>query len=361
MTTTKQLTTKSSSNASSMAELMAKSSGLAGLKKGDIVEGTVKKLTPQEILLEIGAKSDALVIEYDKQNLENLLNLLHVGDKVKASVISPESEDGFPVVSLRRTLDDLLYSGFESHFSQNEVIKVRVADTTKGGYFVENELGIRGFLPNSQTMNDSVSVGDTIEVKIIEFDKSKKRVIFSQKAVAYTSTISEIEQQVKRGESYDALIETVTPYGLYVTFSPKKGSTIEGFIHISEISYQRVENISQDFKKGDKITAQVLDIDRENRRVNLSIKNLQKDTFGEVKERYPIDKKIKVIIKDSRTRGVTVTLDDKTEGFIPAQKIASSTTYLKGDALEVEVSDYDEKRRLIIVSPVLKEVPIGYR
>ena len=92
----------STSKANSMAELMARqTSQFQPLKRGDIVTGTVKKLTPREILLDIGYKSDALVIEYDKQNLENLLSLLKVGDTVKASVISPESEEGFPVLSLR--------------------------------------------------------------------------------------------------------------------------------------------------------------------------------------------------------------------------------------------------------------------
>lgn len=344
-----------------MAELMGKTSAAPGLKKGDIVTGTIKKLTAGEILLNIDAKSDALVIEYDKKNLKNILKLLHVGDKVKASVISPESEDGFPVVSLRRTLDELLYSSFELTFLQGESISVKVVDVTKGGFFVENSQGTRGFLPNSQVLNEDLSVGDDIEVKIIEFDKNKKRLILSQKAVAYTSTIAEIEKQIKRGDKVEAVIETVTPYGLYVTFSPLKGSTIEGFIHISEISYQRVENISEKFQKGDKVSAQVLDIDRENRRVNLSIKSLQKDNFKEVKDKYPLEKKMKVTIKDIRARGITVSIDEQIEGFIPSSKISSDSSYKPNDVLEVEVTGFDEKRRVVLVSPVLKAVPIGYR
>ena len=110
----------SNKKASSMAELMAKQSqGVQVLQKGQTVTGIIKKLTPQEILMDIGAKGDALVIEFDRQNLENLLALLKVGDRVSATVISAESEEGFPVLSLRRTLDDIIFEKF-SKLSWND-------------------------------------------------------------------------------------------------------------------------------------------------------------------------------------------------------------------------------------------------
>src|SRR3990167_9275836 len=140
-----------------MAELMARQGSVQVLQKGQQVSGTIKKLTPQEILLDIGYKSDALVIEYDKGNLENLLSILKVGDKVSASVISAESEEGFPVVSLRRMLDDALFANFEKMSSSDEPFEITITESSRGGYMGETAQGVKGFLPTSQVMGDDPS------------------------------------------------------------------------------------------------------------------------------------------------------------------------------------------------------------
>src|SRR3989344_352684 len=164
-----------------MAELMARSgSNLAVLKKGQIIEGTIKKLTPHEILMDIDGKADALVIEYDRQNMENLLTFLKVGDRVNASVISPEAEDGFPVLSLRRTLDDIIYKKFDELVKAEEAFEIQVNEQTRGGYFVSTNEGVRGFLPASQVTGEGDISGQKIKVKILEFDRAKKKVVFSQ-------------------------------------------------------------------------------------------------------------------------------------------------------------------------------------
>lgn len=351
-----------SKGASSMAELMGRqAAAYSGLKKGDIVDGTVKKLTAQEILLDIGAKSDALVIEYDRKNLENLLSLLQVGDKVKASVISPESEEGFPVVSLRKALDDLMFNRFEKLISTTESMPVTIQDTTRGGFFVESGNGIKGFLPNSQLLSENVAPGSTLEVKVIEFDKGKKRVVFSEKATKYLASLSDINKYIKEGQEVKGFVESVTPYGLFVALEPKEGVFIEGFVHISEISYERVESVAALFKKGDEIKAEVLSIDTENHRVNLSIKKTAVDTFANIKEEYPLETKLKVTVKDVKSRGVTVQIAEGVEGVIPTAKVPSTETYKPGDALDVEVVDYDMKRRQVVVSPVLTTKFVGYR
>ncbi len=355
-----------SGQATSMAELMARADKFQTLKKGQVVTGKIKKLTPQEILLDIGAKSDALVIEYDKQNLENLLNLLKEGDTVDATVISVESEEGFPVVSLRRTLDDKIFSQFETEFTENKTVSVQVADSTRGGYFVESGHGLKGFLPNSQIMpelqeKDNSLVGSTIDVKIIEFDRARKRIIFSQKATVYTTDSAEIAKLAPKDATVEGVITSVTPYGIYLTITPNKNTKIEGFVHISELSHDRVEDINALYKEGDKVKAQVKDIDSDNRRVNLSVKNLSVDQFDSVKEKYPLESKVNGTVSDVKSRGITVTLEDGVSAFIPANKVPTGTEYTQGDVVEVEVADYDLKRRLILVSPVLKAKFIGYR
>ncbi len=359
MTNTQKISSKP---ATSMAELLANNSGaFQVLKKGDIIEGTVKKLTPQEILLSIGGKSDALVIEYDKQNLENLLSLLKVGDKVSASVISPESEEGFPVVSLRRMLETRVYSGLEDLYKDNKTFKIEIVDGTRGGYFVQTTDGIRGFLPNSQLQDSHAQNGARLDVKIIEFDKEKKRVIFSQKATYYTMNPQEIAKHVKKGDTIDAVVKVVTPYGVYLEIKPSEGVIIEGFIHISEVSHQRVETLQEKYKEGEVLKVFVLDVDNENKRVNLSLKHLEKDTFSEVKKKYEAGQTVTGTVKDIKSRGVTLELGANINAFVPSNKVPTDTTYEIGGKVELEIVDFDDKKRLINATPVLKTKFIGYR
>ncbi len=348
--------------ATSMAELMARqSSQFQSLKRGDNVTGTVKKLDPKEILLDIGYKSDALVIEYDKKNMENLLKLLKVGDTVTASVISPESEEGFPVLSLRRMLEQRVYGSLEEVFKADTTLTATILEVTRGGYFIEIEGGIKGFLPNSQLIEGRLEQDNKVEVKVIEFDKEKKRVIVSQKATHYLMNISEIEKLVKRDTVVKGVITLVTSYGIYVEISPKEGVLIEGFIHISEVSHQRVEGLEDKYEIGQKLDAQVIGMDIDNKRVNLSLKRLEKDTFDDVKSKYKVEDTVKATVVDVKSKGITLSLEAGINAFFPENKIPTGVEYKKDDSVEVEVIGFDEKKRLVLVSPVLKTKVMTYR
>lgn len=344
-----------------MAELMARQGqNVQVLTKGQVVEGTIKKLTPGEILMDIGAKGDALVIEFDHQKLENLLRFLKEGDRVKASVISAESEEGFPVVSLRKTLDDIIFAKFEGLVKKEEAFDVNIAEATRGGYYATTSEGIQGFLPSSQVSDSQNLVGKTIPVKIIEIDRAKRRVVFSQKAISYVMNIDQLKDLFKQKDRIEAEIANVTPYGLFVVVE-KNGSKAEGFVHISEISFDRIENLGEKFNAGEKITAEVVDVDSTNKRVNLSIKRTLKDEFAQVKEKYKVEDKVTGTVTDVKSRGVTLSLEDGINGFITSDKIPSGTTYEKGSKVNATVVDFDARRRVVLLSPVLKAVPITYR
>lgn len=360
------------SGASTMAELMARQAqGVQVLQKGQNVSGTIKKLTPQEILMDIGAKGDALVIEFDKQNLDNLLSLLKVGDRVTASVISPESEEGFPVVSLRRMLDDAIYSRFEKMAATDEPFEIQVTETSRGGYMGESRDGVKGFLPTSQVVGDDNLQGKHIKVKIIEVDRAKKRVIFSQKALSYLSNLDDIKKSFKPGDRVSASVLNVSPYGLFVEVEvadskveghgPERAKRVEGFVHISEIAFERIEDLQSKYKTGEKIEAEVIEIDSSNRRVNLSIKKTLKDTFSEVEANFKAEDKVKAEVTNVATRGITLKIEDGINGFIPSDKIGSGTNYEVGQKVDATVVEFDKKRRVVILSPILKAVPIGYR
>lgn len=355
----KSQNSKASGRATTMAELMKKHGDyIKPLKKGDKVKGKVIQLTP-EILLDIGYKSHALVIEYDKQKLDNLLSILKLGDEVTASVISPEAEEGFPVVSLRRMLDDKVYGRMEDLFKGQKSFQITVLDTTRGGYFVTTDDGIKGFLPNSQLIGDSIRQNEKIDVQMIEFDREKKRVIFSQKATKYQTDTETLKKLIKPNEKIKATVTTVTPYGIYVEFEKDK-NLVEGFIHISEVSSERVEGLMDKFKTGDKVEANVVEIDSSNNRVNLSLKAYAAGEFEIAKAKYPLEKNVKGKVGKSSNRGVEVDLGD-IKGFIQSTKIPSGTTLEEGSEIEGEVIGYDDRGKKVLLSPVLKTKFIGYR
>lgn len=349
-----------STGSKTMAELMKKHGDFQKpLQKGDRVKGKVIKLTPEEILLDIGYKSHALVIEYDKQKLEGLLSILNVGDTVTAGVISPESEEGFPVVSLRRMLDEKVYGKLEDLYKDQKSFAITVIDVTRGGYFVTTNDGIKGFLPNSQLSQDSLKQNDVIDVQMIEFDKEKKRVIFSQKAIKYQTDVDTLKKLTKANEKVKVIVTTVAPYGIYVEFKIGK-DLLEGFIHISEVSSERVEGLVDKFRVGESIDASVIEVDTSNNRVNLSLKALAAGEFEISKKDYPLEKNVKGKVLKVITRGVEIDLGD-IKGFIQSTKIPSGTTLEVGSTIEGEVVGYDDRGKKVLLSPVLKTKFIGYR
>ncbi len=347
-------------NATSMAELMAKTkTSIRSFKKGEVIEGTITKLTSSEILVEIGAKTEATVMEKDRGLLRTLLSTLSVGDKVMVSVLNPESDQGNPVVSLRRFMDEKHWGVLDKLLKEKTVMDVNVNDLTKGGFLVSTSNGFSGFLPNSQTiLNDSPAsfVGKKIKVVVLEINRALHKIIFSQKAAMGDEDFSKATSAVKQGEIIDALVSSTTPFGIFVSVK-----NLEGFIHLSELSWDKTETAENYFKVGERIQAQVLGIDKDAKRVNLSIKRMTKDPFEEASSQFIPDKKVKGRVTQINSLGLILDLGNNIEGLIKKDKIPPTSKYATGDEVEAVVSDVDAKRHRVILTPVLKEKPMGYR
>ena len=353
--------------ATSMAELMAKKQpSVTSVKKGEVIPGTITKLTSGEILVDIGAKTEAVVLEKDKGILHTLLNSLKVGDKVTVSVLNPESDQGNPVVSLRRFIDEQIWGDLEKLKDDKTVQEVTVTDITKGGFLVSTNEGMNGFLPNSQTMlNDASStfIGKTIKVVVLEINRSFHKIIYSQKAAIGDEDFSKIISEIKVGQIVDAIVSNTASFGIFVSIKHISGSddTIEGFIHLSELSWDKIESAENFYKAGEKIKVQIIGIDKETKRINLSVKRLTKDPFEDATKQYSIDKKVKGKVVKIGSIGVGLELGEGVEGLIKKDKLPPGTDYKIGDEVEGTVTEIDVKRHKIILVPVLKEKPMGYR
>ena len=247
-----------------MADLMKSvQSSFISPKKGQVLQGTITKLTPSEILVDIGAKSEAVVLEKDRRILKTLLSNLKVGDKVSVSVLNPESDFGNPVVSLRRFIDEILWQKIEERKNKKSVLTGTISQISRGGFMVTTTDGISGFLPNSQA---SVSINSEktgkIKVSILETDRQQRKIIFSQKETI-AEDFEKAVKELKVDQKIDSIVSNIAPFGIFVSI-PIDGKNIEGFIKKDKIP------VGTNYEVGSKVQTVISEFDKKNRRVILS-------------------------------------------------------------------------------------------
>lgn len=346
-----------------MEELLAsQNKKLVNLSRGQEIEGTTVSINDREITLDLGAKSEGViqVREIPKEKLENL----KVGDKLKAFVALVENESGQTILSsVYQTRQSRESRGrgrgpnwqrFAQAQGQKSKLTGKVLEINKGGLIVDVE-GSRGFLPNSQVGFELLSkaskgmedlVGQTITVTVSEIDQNNNKLIFSQRgqvsAEVKTKLLSFKKDQKTKGK-----IVAILPFGLVVDIS---GS--EGLVFISDVAWEKVEDLAKLYSAGDEIEVKVLGLDEELGRLNLSIRQLIEDPFEELAEKYPADEVIKGEITQVSDAGVAVALDGA-EGFLPASKMSANESYEGGKQMSFLVDGVDMKKRRVNLAPFI--------
>ena len=267
-----------------MDELLANSEG--SFKKaiaGDTVEGTVLSVKKHEILIDLGAQGVGLIPRREASFARNL----SVGEKVTASVVEAEMDDGYVLLSLRKAVKDKGWDEITAKLDSSETVEVTPFDANRGGLLVEYE-GIRGFMPVSQLSAEHYPrvgsadkdeilqrlnslVGKPIKARILDANKKENKLIFSEKE-AIKDGLAERFAELKVGDIVKGVVTGVVDFGVFVNVDG-----IEGLVHISEISWERVNNPSDYVKVGDTIEAKIIAIDKE--RLSLSMKQLVEDPW----------------------------------------------------------------------------------
>jgi len=354
-----------SGQAATMVELLQKAkSKFVTLKKGDIIKGKITKLTSSQILIDINAKTEAVVLEKDKKILNKILSSLSAGDEVSVTVLNPESDLGFPVVSLRKSINDMVWEKLLTLKKNQEVLEATVDSPTRGGYLLTTLDGVSGFLPNSHTSileKPQNLIGKTIKVIALDINRLLNKIIFSQRQALGLGDFDKLISGFKIGQKIDANISNLAPFGVFIAIPVKEMGYVEGFIHISDLSWEPTSNIYEKFGLGQKITAVITGFDRESRRINLSIKKLTSDPLEKRLKEFPVDKKIKAKVLKVISSGVLFDLGEGIVGIIKKDKIPPSISYTEGLEIQATVSSIDKKRHRVELVPVLLEKPIGYR
>lgn len=340
-----------------MEKLLASSpKKILKLYRGQKVEGIVVEKTPKELILEIGAKAEGVLPlrEFPKDEQETP----KVGDKISVFVVLPENESGQVTLALYQITGSQKskranWAKFQNAQSQKRNLQGKVLEMNKGGLIVEVE-GTRGFLPNSQVGFDLLAslkigletlIGQTINVIVTEVDLENNRLIFSQRGKV-SEDVSKKLKGFKAGDEVKGRLVAILPFGLVVDLDG-----VEGLVFISDVSWEKVENLESMYKVGQEVEAQVLGIDEDLGRVNLSIKHLTEDPFKKLAEKYQADEVVKGEISQVTETGVVVKLDEELMGFLPASKMEGSVKYEIGQQMSFLVDSSDAQKRRVNLAP----------
>lgn len=367
---------KSSSTApKTMEELLSSSEYSVNVpKKGEIITGIITGISKKSVTVDIGAKTEGIVVDKEFEAAREYIDTeLKEGQEVEAIVASSESNSGQILLSLRRAAADSRWEYFEEAFKKETVLEAKGIDVNKGGLIAVVN-GTRGFVPSSQFGKELVGnyqalTGQTVKVKVIEVDREKNRLIFSERHVSEAQEIAQKEKALESVEVdsiYEGVVSGVMHFGLFVTVEiPVKGSDVsghvEGLVHISEISWEKVSHPKDYHQVGDRIKVRVLGIDEKTGKLNLSIKQLSDDPWLGIDEKYQQGMTISGTVSRIESFGVFVNVEDGVDGLIHSSKLDPSVELEKGQEITVFVESVDPDQRRMSLSVVLTELPVGYK
>ena len=346
---------------------------LRGLKRGQKVEGVVTDINKRMVLIDIGSKTEGIVTDKELELSREMMSGLKVGDKIEAYIQNPENERGQILLSLKQTLLNKRWDYFDELIKSGEVVRVKGLEVNKGGIIVK-VAGVRGFVPASQFGRQYLGhledlQNKSFDVKVIEVNRKNNRLIFSEKAVSEQSALAhqaEALKKVKPGDVLQGVVSGIMPFGIFVradiSDGPKtKDLFLEGLVHISEISWEKVDNPANHYKVGDQVKVKVIGVDVKSTRLHLSVKQLLPDPWLELAKKYTEGKKVKGQITRLAAYGAFVNLSSGVDGLIHISKIPADREFKVGEAIECFVEQVDPEHRRISLSLALIKKPVGYK
>ncbi len=344
---------------SSMEEyLRVSADSIRTLTYGDIVDGTVVRVDPDEVLVDIGAKSEGVISNRELTGRAEEPVILEPGDHVKVYVLQSENEDGNVVLSLRRARAEGIWAKAAEKESTGEGVEAEVKEQNKGGLIV-NIMGLRGFLPSSQVARTHSGnlvdlVGERIMVKILEVNRKRNRLIVSQRAAQDEDRARQREELFERlavGDVVSGKVSGLTSYGAFVNLGGA-----DGLIHISELSWDRVSNVSDMLAVGDEVTVRVIKLDPELSRISLSLRQMGEDPWDSIEARFPPGTEIEGAVTKTKKYGAFLQIADGVEGLLHISELSwehverTEDVLRVGDSIKVVVLQADRGRRRISLS-----------
>jgi small subunit ribosomal protein S1 len=326
---------------------------------GDIVEGTIVKVDRDEVLLDIGYKTEGVIpsrelsIKHDVDPAE----VVSVGEFVEALVLQKEDKEGRLILSKKRAQYERAWGTIEELKEKDEPVEGTVIEVVKGGLILD--IGLRGFLPASLVEMRRVRdlqpyVGRKIEAKIIELDKNRNNVVLSRRAwleQTQSEVRSEFLNQLARGQVRKGVVSSVVNFGAFVDLGG-----VDGLVHVSELSWKHIDHPSEVVEVGQEVTVEVLDVDLDRERVSLSLKATQEDPWRLYARTHAIGQIVPGKVTKLVPFGAFVRVEEGIEGLVHISELAERHVEIPeqvvqvGDDAMVKVIDIDLDRRRISLS-----------
>jgi small subunit ribosomal protein S1 len=328
-------------------------------QEGDVVTGNVVRIDNDEVLVDIGYKSEG-VIPANELSIRKSVDPgeeVSLGEEVDALVLTKEDQDGRLILSKKRARFERAWRRIEAAADSGEPVSGTVIEVVKGGLIID--LGVRGFLPASlvdirRVPNLDEYLGQAIDCKVIELNRSRNNVVLSRRAVLEEQRKEDRERILDRlqpGQVVDGTISNIVDFGAFVDLDG-----IDGLIHISELSWSHVNHPSEILSIGDQVTVKVLDIDRDRQRISLGLKQTQEDPWQRVVDTYNIGDELEGAVTKVVTFGAFVEILDGVEGLVHISELAQHHVenpreiIQPGDEVRVKILEIDSERRRLSLS-----------
>ena len=336
------------------------------LQRGDVVEGTVVSVDRDGILVDVGTKSEGIIPGHEAQQLIDR-GEVHVGDEVLVYVVQPEDQDGHVVLSLNRARSERGWRTAQKQYDEGEIFEAEVVDHNKGGLIV-NADGIRGFVPLSQvagvrlegSTEDEIReklaamVGQKVFVKVLEINRRRNRLILSERqAVQERRGLrkEQLIQELHEGEVRHGRVSSLCDFGAFIDLGGA-----DGLVHLSELAWRQVNHPSEVLKVGQEVDVYVLGVDRDKKKIALSLRRLQPEPWTTVSDRYHPGDLVQGTITKLATFGAFARVEDGIEGLIHISELGEGhiahprNVVKEGDVVTLRVLRVDPARRRLGLS-----------
>jgi small subunit ribosomal protein S1 len=353
-----------------MAALLESSHTPINIKRGDVVEGVIVRIDQDEILVDIGLKSEGVLSTKELPPTGyGSFNELHINDKVLVYVIQPETPDGHALLSLKRANAERQWRIAEEQYKNGELLQAKVIDYNKGGLIVD-VAGIRGFVPISQILNlkreEVASGGESqetaaklqsmkdkvLQLKIIEINRARNRLILSERLAVQEwrqRRREELLDELKVGEVRHGIVSNLANFGAFVDLGGA-----DGLVHISQLAWSRVNHPSEVLHVGQEVEVQVLSVDKEKKKIALSIKRAEVDPWTTVEQRYTPGQVVTGTITKIAPFGAFARIEDGIEGLIHLSELTPGmdpkANLHEGQQLQLRILRIDAERRRLGLS-----------
>jgi len=343
-------------------EQLLESAPVSAMTAGDVVEGTVIAAEKHEVWLDLGARGTGLVVGREIEHSQDI----KPGDVISASVLDPEDDNGYAILSLRKVAKEKGWESLEERFTKGEVFSVNAFDANKGGLLIEVD-GIRGFLPVSQLSAENYPrvsgadkdeilhrlnalVGKSLDVRVLDLNRRDNKLILSEKAAKREDTESKVSK-MKVGEVVEGIATGVVDFGIFVNVNG-----VEGLVHISEIAWDRVDNPASYVKVGDKVQAKIISIDRD--KLSLSMKQLMPDPWIKDAAKYQVSDAVEGKITRITPFGAFVQVTPAIEALVHISEL--SDTHVDDPSTLVKLGE-TKKFRIIAIDPEAHKLSLSLK